>query len=220
MARSKARRTRDSKSVVHRDPDATQAALLNSAVTLFGRQGYSATSVQQIVDEAERTKGAFYHYYESKEDLLHELHDKFIDYQLERAHAVLERDAPADVLLADFVTEVLMEPLGLYKSEISVFLQEQRFLSESAFKEIRAKRDEFEGCVVELINKGVESGVFRDLGPSRLVAFGIIGMCAWSHTWLETGGKYTPRAIGDMFGDLMVSGLRSDGTAAAVIDQT
>ncbi|WP_459983039.1 TetR family transcriptional regulator [Nocardioides sp. AN3] len=193
-----------------RDPDATKAALLKSALTLFERHGYDATSVQQIVENADRTKGAFYHYYESKEDLLHELHDTFIDDQLERARAVLARDEPADVLLADMVTEVLMEPLGRYKSEISVYLQEQRFFSEEAFEEIRAKRDEFESLVVQVVERGIEEGVFKDLGPARLIAFGVIGMCAWSHTWLTTGaGKATPHEIGEMFGQILVSGLKA-----------
>ena len=193
---------------VKRDPDATQAALLESAVGLFERQGYAATSVQQIVDNANRTKGAFYHYYESKEDLLHELHDAFIDDQLERAHAVVARDEPADKMLADLVTEVLMEPLARYKAEITVYLQEQRFLSEKAFEEIRAKRDEFESCVVQVIQRGIDSGVFRELGSPQLIAFGVIGMCAWSYTWLDVdSGKSSPREIGQIYGDMLVAGL-------------
>jgi AcrR family transcriptional regulator len=56
------------------------------------KHGYDATSVQQSVDAADRTKGVFHDYFESK-DLLHEIHDPFIDHQFERAHAVLERDA-------------------------------------------------------------------------------------------------------------------------------
>ncbi|WP_166348391.1 TetR/AcrR family transcriptional regulator [Phytoactinopolyspora limicola] len=193
---------------VRRDPDATRAALRKSAVTLFEKYGYEGTSVQQIVDKAGRTKGAFYHYFESKEDLLRDVHDEFIDYQLERAHAVLKRDAPADELLAQLVTEVLMEPLGIYKSEISVYLQEQRFLSDAAFDEIRVKRDEFENCVVQIIQRGVDTGIFKELGPARLVAFGVIGMCAWSHTWLDSGGELSVREIGDMFGKIVVDGLR------------
>lgn len=211
MARARGKRDGTKKAApVKRDPDATKAALLKSALTLFEKQGYDATSVQQIVDDAQRTKGAFYHYYESKEDLLHEVHDTFIDYQLERAHAVLARDEPADVLLEAMVTEVLMEPLGLYKSEISVYLQEQRFFSEAAFEEIRAKRDEFESCVVQVVERGIKDGVFKDLGSPRLIAFGVIGMCAWSHTWLTTGaGRATPGDIGRMFGEILVAGLRA-----------
>ncbi|MFT4085403.1 MAG: TetR/AcrR family transcriptional regulator [Nocardioides sp.] len=208
MAKARGKKTTTS-APVKRDPDATKAALLKSALTLFEKKGYDATSVQQIVDDAGRTKGAFYHYYESKEDLLHELHDTFIDYQLELAHAVLARDEPADVLLAAMVSEALMEPLARYKSEISVFLHEQRFFSEKQFAEIRAKRDEFEGCVVEVIRRGIDSGIFKDVGSPRLIAFGVIGMCAWSHTWMSQSGQYTPRKIGEMFGEVLVSGLRA-----------
>ena len=60
MARTKASAAAK-KPRARRDPDATKAALLNSAVTLFDKYGYDATSVQQIVDDAGRTKGAFYH---------------------------------------------------------------------------------------------------------------------------------------------------------------
>ncbi|OBB57197.1 hypothetical protein A5757_21520 [Mycobacterium sp. 852013-51886_SCH5428379] len=194
-----------------RDPDATRAALLNSAVKLFAKQGYDATSVQEVVDDAERTKGAFYHYFDSKEDLLQQLHDNSVDYQLELVREVLKRDDPADILLRELVTTVLMEPMGLYKSEISVFLHEVRRLTDKGFEGVLAKRDEFESCVVEIIERGVRTGVFKDLGPPRLLAFGIIGMCSWSHNWLEPDGELTPRQIGELFADLLVSGLKAEG---------
>ncbi len=41
-----------------------------AAVELFATQGYANTSVQQIVEAAGVTKGAMYHYFESKDDLL------------------------------------------------------------------------------------------------------------------------------------------------------
>ncbi|BBY17580.1 TetR/AcrR family transcriptional regulator [Mycolicibacterium litorale] len=192
-----------------RDPDATRAALLDSAVKLFAKQGYDATSVQQVVDDAQRTKGAFYHYFDSKEDLLQQLHNHSVNHQLELVREVLARDDPADVLLEELVTTVLMEPMGLYKSEISVFNHELRRLTDKGFEDVLAKRDEFEACVVEIIERGVASGVFKDLGPPRLLAFGIIGMCSWSHTWLEPDGDLTPRAIGEMFAALLVSGLKA-----------
>ena len=97
---------RDAKRV-QRDPNATRQALLDSAVSLFEEFGYDVTSVQQIVDKAERTKGAFYHYFDSKEDLLHEIHDGFIDYQLELAREVVARDIPIDEKLHQFIVEVL-----------------------------------------------------------------------------------------------------------------
>ena len=41
--------------------------LLESAKTLFSQRGYYATSVEDIVESAGLSKGAFYFYFKSKE---------------------------------------------------------------------------------------------------------------------------------------------------------
>ena len=46
-----------------------------AAVELFAAQGYANTSVQQIVEAAGVTKGAMYHYFESKDDLLFAIYE-------------------------------------------------------------------------------------------------------------------------------------------------
>jgi AcrR family transcriptional regulator len=48
---------------------ATRQELVRTATDLFGRQGYSATSLNDVVTAAQVTKGAFYHHFESKEEL-------------------------------------------------------------------------------------------------------------------------------------------------------
>ena len=63
-------------------PEETRKALIESALKLFGSKGYADTSVQEITEAAQVTKGAFYHHFESKEDLLRLIHDEFLDYQL------------------------------------------------------------------------------------------------------------------------------------------
>lgn len=192
-----------------RDPAATRDALVSSAVALFEERGYDVTSVQQIVDRAERTKGAFYHYFNSKEDLLHHIHDGYMDYIVAKAREVVERDLPVDEVLRSFIVEVLMEPLGWFKSEVTVYLQEQRFLDEESFVEIKRKRDEFAGILIGIIERGTDEGVFKVLGPARIVAFGIIGMSAWSHTWLTTDGPLSAREIGEVYADMTLGGLKA-----------
>jgi AcrR family transcriptional regulator len=48
---------------------ATRSAILRAASDLFGRQGYAATSVDQIAAAAGVAKGAVYHHFASKERL-------------------------------------------------------------------------------------------------------------------------------------------------------
>ena len=43
--------------------------LLNAAEKLFCAKGYEGTSVQDILNVAEMSKGGFYHHFASKEDV-------------------------------------------------------------------------------------------------------------------------------------------------------
>ncbi len=47
----------------------TRAALVAAARRLFGEHGFAATSLDEIVAEANVTKGALYHHFQGKEDL-------------------------------------------------------------------------------------------------------------------------------------------------------
>ncbi|WP_265415746.1 hypothetical protein [Mycobacterium malmoense] len=86
-------------------------------------------------------------------------------------------------------------------------MQERRFLSGEVFAEVQHKRDEFERFFVEVVERGMDEGVFRKLGPPRLVAFGIIGTGAWSHVWLDISGPVSLHDIGVMFADMLLGGL-------------
>ncbi|KOG87710.1 TetR family transcriptional regulator, partial [Streptomyces varsoviensis] len=55
--------------------------LLAAATRLFADQGYDRTSVQEIVEAAGVTKGALYHYFGSKDDLLHEVYARLLRLQ-------------------------------------------------------------------------------------------------------------------------------------------
>lgn len=44
--------------------------VLDTAHRLFIEKGYQATSIQDIIDEAEISKGTFYNYFASKKDCL------------------------------------------------------------------------------------------------------------------------------------------------------
>jgi AcrR family transcriptional regulator len=51
----------------------TRAALVNAARKLFEDVGYRETRISDIADQAETSYGVYYHYFESKQDVLREL---------------------------------------------------------------------------------------------------------------------------------------------------
>ena len=77
----------------------------NAAVELFATQGYAKTSVQQIVTAAGVTKGAMYHYFTSKDDLLFGIYDQLLTMQKAHLDALIaegqERGDDVDAVLRD-----------------------------------------------------------------------------------------------------------------------
>lgn len=53
--------------------------LMNAAQALFFAQGFDATTVNQIVQQANVAKGTFYHYFSSKNEVLEALRQRYMD---------------------------------------------------------------------------------------------------------------------------------------------
>src|ERR1700749_1059767 len=68
--------------------------LLHVATRLFARHGFESTSVQDIVAAAGVTKGAMYHYFGSKDDLLHEIYGRVLRLQMERLTRFADAEGP------------------------------------------------------------------------------------------------------------------------------
>jgi AcrR family transcriptional regulator len=88
----------DVKSKKIQQGEATRHALLNAARRLFGEQGYAATSLDEIAQAANVTKGALYHHYEGKQELFGAVYEQVKREASERAAtAFLEPDPWADL---------------------------------------------------------------------------------------------------------------------------
>ena len=193
-----------------RDPEGARRTLVQAGLRLFVQKGYAGTSVQSIVDAAGLTKGAFYHHFDSKDALLLKMHDEFIDYEIERAREVMDVPGLAqDERLRRLIIESLIEPMAIFSEEMTVFLSERRFLPDEMFADVIRRREEYEDFFVKVIDDGMREGVFRKIGPPRIVAFGILGMGASTPAWLDVSGPLSTREIGEVFATMAVDGLRS-----------
>src|SRR5580700_9603601 len=81
--------------------EATRRAVLDAARSLFGRQGYAQTSVDEIADAARVTKGAVYHHFAGKEALFRAVYAEVeADAQARALAAGDPREPPLDQLVA------------------------------------------------------------------------------------------------------------------------
>ena len=75
---------------ISKDYDVRKQEFLDAAQKLFYEQGYDQTSVNTIIEAVGVSKGTFYHYFNSKEDLLDALAERVARQRLEQLHSIVE----------------------------------------------------------------------------------------------------------------------------------
>ncbi len=120
--------------------------LLEAAQGLMLAKGYTATTVDEICMEAGLTKGSFFHYFESKEDLSKAALDRFASsmFQMMEEAPFHKREDPLKRVFGflDFMLEIAKNPaipksclIGNFSQELSGTHPEIRSLCEGYFSQ-------------------------------------------------------------------------------------
>ncbi|MER6048160.1 TetR/AcrR family transcriptional regulator [Streptomyces sp. BHT-5-2] len=181
--------------------------LLATATRLFAEQGYDRTSVQEIVDAAGVTKGALYHYFGSKEDLLHEVYGRVLRLQQERLDRFADADAPVERRLRDAAADVVVTTIENL-DDTKIFFRSMHHLSPEKDKQVRAERRRYHERFRALIEEGQRTGVFTADVPADLVVDYHFGSVHHLGTWYRENGPLTPQQVADHLADLLLRALR------------
>lgn len=184
----------------------TKSLLLQSALDLFDTEGYPRTSVEDIVARANVTKGAFYHHFGSKEEVLEIIHNDYVDSQIALCDKVLKGGGePRDQLR--MLAKLTISNLDVYRAHVSIYMQDRRFLTGDRKRNVAKKRGEIDHLFGEIIERGVKDGTFRSDFSPKLITFGIIGMYAWVINWWKPNGPLTLEQIADQYVDAILDGI-------------
>jgi len=181
--------------------------ITRAAVDLFSTQGYANTSVQQIVEAAGVTKGAMYHYFGSKDDLLYEIYARVLREQTRQLESVASSDAPLRERLAAAASDVVVSSIDNLDDN-TIFLQSMHQLSPDKQKAVRAERRKYHERFRGLIEEGQASGEFRTDKPADVVVDFFFGSVHHLGSWYRRSGSLTARQIGDHYADLLLDALR------------
>ena len=178
--------------------------ILKSAAAAFRRRGYHGASVDEIASALEMTKGNLYYYFKNKEDILFACHDYSLDLLLTlMADVQAEQSSPEAKLrrlVLAFVHLILDE---LHATALTL---DPEALSPPLLKKIIAKRDQFDHGMRDIIQEGIDQGVFTP-GDPKLIEFAMMGAINWIAKWFDPAGPQTSTTIGDAFADYLVGGL-------------
>lgn len=197
---------------LHAEPEAAETVpqrLLAAATRLFAEQGFETTSVQQIVAAAGVTKGAMYHYFGSKDDLLSEIYARLLRVQTARMERAADSSAPVPDRLHAVAADVVATTTANLDDTV-IFFRSMHLLHPDKLAEVRAQRRRYHERVRALIEEGQEAGVFRADKSAELVVDYYFGAVHHLGTWYRHDGELTGEEIGAHFADLLIASLRPE----------
>ncbi len=184
---------------------ARRDAIVDTSAPLFARQGYHATGIAELCTVNGLGKGAFYHYIESKEELLAAIHDRVMDEVMLGAYRVAEAGGSPSAQLA-MLGDELLDVIHRYPDHVWVFLHEFPALTAERAEQFRGRRRKYERRVEAILEAGVASGEFRQLDP-KLTALAWLGMHNYTYLWLKPGGRLSARDVAKPFADIFIRGI-------------
>ena len=156
----------------------TRSKILESSIKLFSARGFNAASVDDICKDANISKGAFYHHFESKQALFLALLDGWLQTIDTAIEASKDKTVPETFMQMTeafpYIFETAGEGLPMF---LEFWLQASR--DEKIWQAGISPYRRYHKYFTSLIKKGVEEGSFVEVNPeltSRMIISTAMGL--------------------------------------------
>ncbi len=187
-----------------KEPDQRRNEILDVAQTLIYTKGYEQMSIQDILDRLQISKGAFYHYFDSKQSLLDDLIDRLME-DAERVIGPISADPtlPALEKMKRVFNTAASWKVG--KKEFMLALLKVWYADENAIvrQKLQARYLKESGhFITDVIEQGIREGVFHAVCPEHLgsIALGLV---------LNVGDRYAELILAGEHADDWVERIQS-----------
>ena len=153
-----------------------QSQIMEAAMKVFTKKGYSSARVDDIVAESGLSKGAIYHHYNGKKDIFLALIEHWETQTFPNFYSKNGKERSASDTLRDFAKEIIK----VFNNRRYVFQAEVEFWSlANQDNEIRKRSQELYEKIINLfelvINKGIREKEFVKV-DSRITAIYILSV--------------------------------------------
>lgn len=185
--------------------DQRRAAMVRTAVHLFNRSGFHATSVEEIARELGLSKALLYHYFADKTELLYECYLYALDCTLAALTQAAKlgrtgREKFETYVRLQFETLAGEDGAAWVLSDLSALAPQQR-------RHVRKQSRVMDQMLQEFLAEGLTDGSIIGAEP-KITEFFVIGALNWLPRWYKPGGSLSGKQLAEIFLRLVVQGLR------------
>lgn len=152
-------------------PEAAREEIMHATYRALCKHGYADLTTKAIAEEAGKSTALLHYYYDTKQDLL----VAFLEFLLKRLHEkvdVSETNGDPATQLTTLVETLLFGSDDYRDFQTAMLeLRSQAPHNPSYREQLRKNDREFRTLVAEIIERGIDSGVFEDVDPDRTARY-------------------------------------------------
>ncbi len=187
----------------------TRGRIISAAWELFYEQGYEDTTVEEIIERSQTSKGSFYHYFDGKDALLSSL-----SYLFDEEYARLQQELPQDMHAWDKLLALNHALFTMIEDRISLDLLARLLSSQLITKGDKHLLDRerlYFKYLRQIVGEGQQRGQLRaDQPVNAMVKLYALTERALMYDWCLCGGEYSLTAYADRMLPVFLSGLRPE----------
>lgn len=193
--------------------DRRRREILDAAVEVFNRRGYSAAGLQEIAGSVGMKKASLYYYIRSKDDLLYWIVQETHENLLENVEACEQLGDDVLAKLRQFIDgHVRRSAADVGKARI--FYADFSFLEPQRRQEIVSERRQYEQYLADLIQTASDRGLVRSNVDPKVASIGILTMLNALYVWYRPNAWPTIDHVAAQYTDLLVGGLLEPGAGS------
>lgn len=174
------------------------------AAALFQEKSYLETSLKDIADAAGLTKGGIYHYFSSKDEILHFVLDHFMSEGLEDIEEKLRGIKDCRVKIRSLISHTIQHYVEA-TAGAKIFFHDSRLLPAVYLEALEEKERKYLEITTDILRE-----FFGDIikaGQLTSLAFLLLGMCSWTFLWYSPRGPVDPQELSEIIYNVFVTGI-------------
>jgi AcrR family transcriptional regulator len=184
--------------------DEQRELILAHAAALFARQGYHATSMNQVAEACALSKATLYHYYRDKDAMLVQIAEGHVSRLVVLVDEVQALQLAPEPQLRELIRRIVVEYADAQHAH-RVLTEDVKFLPPADRSRILARERHvvarFAAAVVALRPELSDAALDK---PLTMLLFGMIN---WMFTWVKPGRGLDYQALAPMVTELFLGGL-------------
>lgn len=163
--------------------------ILQCAIELFDRKGYSNTSLDDVAQAVGLKREALYYYYRNRSELLLAIIEPQAVGLIDGLKKIVKMQIPAEEKLHLAIRNHLAR-FDRHCLEMTITLRDGVMGASDPVRDAMMQIwKKYERMWTGFIAKGQACGEFAAIGDPKMIAFAILGMCNWMARWYNPDKK-------------------------------